>query len=108
MQIKETNSLNFKLEELWCQKIIYYIEEFSHKLNIPVFCKKYARKLVYRLRDYSISFSGKSLKAVAGAILYLSARKNNILLTQDEICAIARITSDILRHRIKDLQKIII
>lgn len=99
--------MNWKLHENWCKKILSYIEIFSRALNISSETINYAIQVVFKIREYSVLFSGKSYKAIAAAIIYISANQFNILLTQKDICLVAGVSIVTLQERMKNIRKIL-
>jgi len=106
MYLDESSNSTINFHEIWCQSVIDLCENFSKTLNIPSDCRKGARKIIYSLRNHTLHFSGKNRKAIAGAALYISTNIYNELLTQSEICIVAKIGIETLKLRIRDIQNI--
>lgn len=83
--------------------VLFYIEKFGKQLPISNTCLKKGKSLVNKFRDYSVRFSGKNPRAIAGTLLYINAKRNHEHITYNEICIIAKTSQVTLRNRIKDI-----
>ncbi len=79
-----------------------YVEQFAHKINVPLHAKMLAFKLALIAKKEGIT-SGKGPKGVAAASLYVASILLNIKKTQTEISEKLEVTEVTLRNRYRDI-----
>ena len=96
--------LKLKYSPITAEQLVY---KFGNELKFPMDLIRNALNLLQESKKKGLNRVGKSPKGIAAAVLYLSAKNHNLVVTQAQISNIAKVTEVTLRERIKEIKNII-